>query len=142
MIGQPIKLIQWLYNKDKNKIYKVEEYKESRNKEQNGKYWKLLYQLAYKLNLSVEELHFKMLKEFSTRYEILVPRGTLLTGIDYYEKKSIIKKNGKEFEVYYVFTPSHELNISEFSKLLQGLCEYCKEQDIETLSPDELKRYE
>ena len=142
MIGQPIKLIQWLYNKDKNKIYKVEEYKESRNKEQNGKYWKLLYQLAYKLNLSVEELHFKMLKEFSTRYEILVPRGTLLTGIDYYEKKSIIKKNGKEFEVYYVFTPSHELNTSEFSKLLQGLCEYCKEQDIETLSPDELKRYE
>ena len=142
MIGQPIKLIQWLYNKDKDKLYKVEEYKESRNKDQNGKYWKLLYQLAYKLNLSVEELHFKMLKEFSTRYEILVPRGTLLKGIDYFEKKSIIKKNGKEFEVYYVFTPSHELNPSEFSKLLQGLCEYCKEQDIETLSPDELKRYE
>ena len=61
MIGQPIKLIQWLYNKDKDKIYKVEEYKESRNKEQNGKYWKLLYQLAYKLNMSVEELHFNML---------------------------------------------------------------------------------
>ena len=38
MIGQPIKLIQWLYNKDKDKLYKIEEYKESRNKEQNGKY--------------------------------------------------------------------------------------------------------
>ena len=127
---------------DDTKIYEVKEYKEKRNLDQNAKYWKLLNELALTLKISVEELHFKMLKEFSTRYEILVPRGTLLTGIDYFEKKSIIKKNGKEFEVYYVFTPSHELNTSEFSKLLEGLCEYCKEQDIETLSPDELKRYE
>ena len=44
--------------------------------------------------------------------------------------------------MYHVFTPSHELNTREFAFLLQGLCEECEEQGIETLSPDELKRLE
>ena len=34
--------------------------------------------------------------------------------------------------------PSHELNTYEFALLLNGLCEECRQQDIETLSPNEL----
>ena len=127
---------------DDTKIYEVKEYKEKRNLDQNAKYWKLLNELALTLKISVEELHFKMLKDYSQRYEILVPKDTELRGIEYYERKSKIIKNGQEFIVYHVFTPSHELNTREFALLLKGLCEECEEQGIETLSPDELKRLE
>ena len=142
MRGTIKKLIPYMLELDDTKIYEVKEYKEKRNLDQNAKYWKLLNELALTLKISVEELHFKILKDYSQRYEILVPKDTKLRGIEYYERKSKIIKNGQEFIVYHVFTPSHELNTREFAFLLQGLCEECEEQGIETLSPDELKRLE
>lgn len=136
--GTPKKLIDWLYDQDKDKIYEIKEYKEKRNKDQNAKYWKLLNELALKLRISIEELHFKMLKFYSQRYQILIPTETSIRGIEYYEKKSTIKKDNKLFDVYIVYTPSHELTTEEFSLLLEGLCNECKEQGIETRSPEEL----
>lgn len=142
MRGTIKKLIPYMLELDDTKIYEVKEYKEKRNLDQNAKYWKLLNELALTLRISVEELHFKMLKDYSQRYEIFVPSNVKLRGIEYYERKSKIIKNNQEFIVYHVFTPSHELNTREFALLLQGLCDECKEQGIETLSPDELKRLE
>lgn len=139
MLGKPIKLIEWLYNQDKEKYYEVKEYIEKRNNKQNSKYWKLLSELAMKLNISIEEAHFEILKNYSKRIQILIPEEEQISGIEYYEKKSTIQtENGKRFSVYYVFTPSHELNRKEFAYLLNGLCEECRQQDIETLSPGEL----
>lgn len=142
MIGNVLKIIQWLYDQDKNKLFEIKEYEEKRNKKQNKKYWKLLGELSLKTKIGIEELHFEMLKSYSPRYEILVPNESSIRGIEYYEKKSKIVKNGKEFYVYHVYTPSHELNTSEFAILLKGLCEECKQQGIETLSPEELEELE
>lgn len=142
MIGSVLKIIQWLYDQDKNKLFEIKEYKEKRNKKQNKKYWKLLGELSLKTKIGIEELHFEMLKSYSPRYEILVPNESSIRGIEYYEKKSKILKNGKEFYVYHVYTPSHELNTSEFAILLKGLCEECRQQGIETLSPEELEELE
>lgn len=139
MIGNALKIINFLYNEDKDKLYELKEYKEKRNKDQNAKYWKLLGQLSLKLKIGIEELHFRFLKEYSPRYQVLIPSNEEIYGIEYYEKKSKIIKDGKEFNVYYVFKPSHEMATNEFAILLQGLCDECKEQDIETLSPEELK---
>lgn len=139
MIGNALKLISWLYNQDKDQLFDIKKHKEQRNKDQNSKYWKLLNELALTLKISIEELHFQMLKSYSSRYQILVPPNEKIRGIEYYEKKSKIIKDGKEFNVYYVYTPSHELNTQEFALLLQGLCEECKLQGIETLSPKELE---
>lgn len=138
MIGNSKQIFTWIKFQDEDKLFIIKEYKEKRNKDQNAKYWKLVYELASALKMSVEELHFKMLKEYSVRYQILIPEGQELRGIDYFEKKSTIKKDNKKWEVYYIYTPSHELNKKEFAYLLNGLCEECKNVGIETLSPDEL----
>lgn len=142
MIGNALKLIQWLYAQDKQKLYEIKEYKEKRNKNQNSKYWKLIGELSLKTKIGIEELHFEMLKFYSPRYEILVPADRTIRGIEYYDKKSKIIKNGKEYNVYHVYTPSHELDTGEFAILLKGLCEECRQQGIETLSPNELKELE
>ena len=47
--GTPKKLIDWLYDQDKEKVFEIKEYKERRNNDQNAKYWKLLNELALKL---------------------------------------------------------------------------------------------
>lgn len=139
MVGNALKIIQWLYSRDKDELYEIRKYKKQRNKEQNKKYWKLIGELSLKTKLGTEEIHFQILKSYSQRYEILVPSDSQIRGIEYYEQKSTITKNGKEFNVYHVYTPSHELNESEFAILLQGLCEECKQLGIETRSPDEIE---
>lgn len=108
--------------------------KKQRNLPQNNLYWKMLFQLAMKLKISVEETHFNMLKDYSVRYEILVPSGTELRGIEYKEKKSKIIKDGKEFEVWHVYTSSHELKTDEFALLLDGLIRECEIQGIPTIN--------
>ena len=95
MIGQPLKLIEFLYLQEKDKIFEIKEYKKKRNNNQNSRYWKLISELSLKTKISIEELHFDMLKRYSPRYEILVPADREIRGIEYYEKKSKITKNGK-----------------------------------------------
>lgn len=141
MIGNKKECINWLLE-NQSKIFEVNVYKEKRNKDQNAKYYKLLNQLSKKLKIGVEELHFEMLKNYSTRFEMLVPANTEIRGIEYYEKKSKIIKDGKEYIVYHVYTPSHELKTDEFAILLDGLIQECKQQGIDTRSPEEIKRDE
>lgn len=140
--GKPSELATMLFQLDQDKEYEIKEYKSQRNKDQNAKYWKLLNELSRVVKIGVEELHFNMLKNYSPRYEILVPQDYKLRGIEYYERLSTIKKGDNLFNVYRVFTPSHELKTDEFAILLDGLCEECKQVGIETYSPDELKEIE
>lgn len=140
--GIPRKLNSILYDLQQDKVYELKEYKEQRNKKQNSKYWKLIGELSLVTKIGIEEIHFDMLKNYSQRYEILVPSDKEIRGIDYYEKKSTISKNGKEYTVYHVFTPSHELNESEFAILMKGLIEECKQVGIDVRSPEEIRREE
>lgn len=140
--GKPSELATLLFQLDQEKEYEIKEYKSQRNKDQNAKYWKLLNELSRITKIGVEELHFNMLKNYSPRYEILVPQNYELRGIEYYERLSTIKKGDNLFNVYRVYTPSHELKTDEFAILLDGLCQECKQVGIETYSPDELKEME
>lgn len=142
LIGNKNKIINWLLNQEESKIFEIKEYKEKRNLDQNAKYYKLLNELALTLKIGVEELHFEMLKNYSVRYQILIPKDTELRGIKYYELKKTIKKDNKLFNIYEVYVPSHELKTDEFAMLLNGLIEECKNQDIEVRSPSEIREEE
>ena len=139
MIGNKKQCIDWLLETEAD-IFEANIYKKQRNNDQNAKYWKLLNELAKKIRISVDKLHFEMLKNYSVRYEILVPSETTLRGIEYYEKKSTIKKNDKYFNVYHVYTPSHELKTDEFAILLDGLMQEAIQQGIDVRSPSEIER--
>lgn len=139
LVGNKNKMISWLLNQEEKKIFEIKEYKEKRNLDQNAKYYKLLNELALTLKIGTEELHFEMLKNYSVRYQILIPKETELRGIKYYELKKTIKKDNKLFNIYEVYVPSHELKTDEFALLLNGLIEECKNQDIEVRSPSEIR---
>nr|DAU14021.1 MAG TPA: NinB protein [Caudoviricetes sp.] len=139
LVGNKNKIISWLLNQEEKKIFEIKEYKEKRNLDQNAKYYKLLNELALTLKIGTEELHFEMLKNYSVKYQILIPQDAELRGIKYYELKKTIKKDNKLFNIYEVYVPSHELKTDEFAILLNGLIEECKNQDIEVRSPSEIR---
>jgi len=142
LIGNKNKIISWLLNQGEDKIFEIKEYKEKRNLDQNAKYYKLLNELALTLKIGTEELHFEMLKNYSIRYQVLIPKETELRGIKYYELKKTIKKDNKLFNIYEVYVPSHELKTDEFALLLNGLIEACREQNLEVRSPSEIREEE
>lgn len=137
MTGSKKQCINWLLEAEAD-IFDVKVHKEQRNKKQNDKYYKLLNELAKKLKKGWREIHFDMLKNYSVAYEMMVPAETEIRGIEYYEKKSTIIKNGKKFTVYHVYTPSHELKTDEFAILLDGLIQEAQQQGIDTRSPEEI----
>lgn len=137
MTGSKNQCINWLLESEAD-IFDVKVHKEQRNKKQNDKYYKLLNELAKKLKKGWREIHFDMLKNYSVAYEMMVPEETEIRGIEYYEKKSTIIKNGKKFNVYHVYTPSHELKTDEFAILLDGLIQEAIQQGIDVRSPDEI----
>lgn len=105
MIGNALKIIQWLYNQDKNKLYDIKEYKEKRTLTQNAYYWVLVNEIANHLKLSKEEVHFNMLQNYSQVALITIKSDIDVKGyIKYYElqRESII--SGVKFKIYKKYT--------------------------------------
>lgn len=139
MIGNKNQCINWLLETESD-IFEVNIYKKQRNKDQNAKYWTLLYKLSLKLGIGVHELHKQMLRDYSKQGPVCAPSTYDMRGIKYYDVMSKFIKDGVEFTSYHVYTPSHELKTDEFAILLDGLIQECEQQGIETRSPSEIER--
>lgn len=145
MKGNCKQCMLYLSTCDDNKFYKVEEIKETRGLTANAYFYVLQNKLADKLKMSNEELHFNLIKSYSDAVLVTLPFEIDITGYaKYYElyKTGTIKE--KKVNQYLLYKSSHEMNTKEFSRLLDGLIEECKQQDIDTKTPaeiEELKGY-
>ncbi len=120
------------------------ELKKHRNKrslDANAYYHCLLNQLVEALQIGREELHFRLLKDYSPLMLVpLLPNQDPKGFFKYYEKfkKTIIE--GKEAIYYKVYKPSSEMDSKEFWVLLKGIESECREQGIPTIEEKELER--
>lgn len=143
MQGTPLKIIQWLYEQDKDKQFVIKEYKAKRSLNANNYYWQLVNQIANKLHTSKEEVHERMIKRYSQSEYISVLEDVNISGyVRYWEEKNTFIYNGRRFKSYLVFKGSSEMNKKEMSILIDGIVSEAKEMGIETLTPDELARLE
>lgn len=105
---------------------------------QNDMSWVLQKQLAKKLNLGNEELHEKMIKEYS-EYDIV----SLLSAIDpskyfdYYDEiDKRIGQNGKEYTFYKIYVPSRKMNTIQFGRFMDGIIRECEDNGIHTIKDE------
>lgn len=118
-----------LINIDLSKITK------RRKLSQNDMSWVLQKKLAKKLNLGNDELHEKMIKEYS-EYDIV----SMLSEIDpkrYFDYFDIIDtrtgQNGREYTFYKVYVPSRNMNTIQFGRFMDGIIKECEENGISTI---------
>ena len=141
MIGSPIKIIQWLYNQDKDKKFEIKEKREKRSLSQNSYAWELITKIGNILRKSKEEVYLQMLKDYG-QSEIV----SILSSIEpkgyfkYYEKIGTGIVNNKEFTHYKIFKGSSEFDSKEMTILIDGIIQECKQLGIETLTPDEIAK--
>lgn len=134
MIGEKETVLRWLQDQPEGR-YECNKAKRKRTLTQNSYYWALLSELAGALGLSNDELHFQLLKRYSTPQPFATLEHVDVSKfMRYYEKRNQVDKT-----VYYLFyTPSSEMDTKEFKRLLDGLISECQEVGINTLNADEL----
>lgn len=142
MLGKPIKIIEWLYNQDKDKIFEIKEHKDKRSLSQNAYAWKLIMELANVLRKSKEEVYLQMLKDYG-QSEIVVILSTVNPHgyFKYYDKVRDVIIKGNQFTQYKIYKGSSHFDTREMSIFIEGIIQECKNiGGIETLTFDEIAR--
>ena len=140
MIGKPLKIIEFLYNQDKEKIYEIHEKKEKRSLSQNAYAWKLITELGNVLRKSKEEVYLQMLKDYGVSDIVVMLSKVNPAGyFKYYEKVRDIKLNGNYFSQWKIIKGSSEFDSKEMSIFIDGIIQECENVGIETMTPDEIK---
>ena len=136
MTGEKETVLRWLQDQPAGR-YECNKAKRKRTLTQNSYYWALLSELAGALGLSNDELHFQLLKRYSTPQPFATFDNVDVSKfMRYYERRN---QDGNV--IYYLFyTPSSEMDTKEFKRLLDGLISECQEIGIDTLTPAEVAR--
>lgn len=141
MIGNAEKIIQWLFQQDREKIFEIKEKKAKRTLTQNAYYWVLLHELAKALKIDNDTAHKMMLERYGVYEVISVQSGIDLTGyFKYFDEIGRGAVNGKEFTHYKIYKGSSQMDSKEFAALLDGLISDCEEMGIPTLTREEIAK--
>lgn len=127
--------INELVNKDSVNL-EISKITKKRKLSQNDMSWVLQKQLAKKLNLGNDELHEKMIKEYSD-YDIVFMLKEIDPSkyFDYYDTLDTrIGQNGKEYTYYKVYIPSRKMTTIQFGRFMDGIIRECEENGIHTIN--------
>ena len=131
---------------------KIVKPKEKRGLNANSMYWAYLTKLAYVLKTSNSALHNQMLRRYGQleRYGdqlvyVVLPDGeeaerqTEESETYHLKPTSQVKegKDGKMYRTYMLLRGSSTYDTAEFSRLLNGLLDECRECGIEVISEQE-----
>ena len=123
MTGNAFKIIQYLYNQPKDKLFVIKEYKKKRSLNQNSYAWELITKISNKMRLSKEEVYFQMLKDYGQSEDILLSANANIIGYaKYYELIGKRKmESGNIFNVYRLYKGSSEFDTKEMSIFIDGI---------------------
>lgn len=151
MIGTAIKIIEFLYQQPKEKIWEITEKKKKRSLDSNAYFHKLCDLLRQKLGISMARCKNHLIADYGQVqylpdgsqmiYKTNAPEDWMMELETLHTKLvKVTEENGKEVYFYRVYRGSHTYNSAEMSKLIDGLVEECKQVGIETATPEQLAR--
>jgi hypothetical protein len=133
-----------LANEEKLSI-KVGKYREKRSMDSNAYAWTLIGKLAEKLNIPRDEIYRDAIKQVGGNYEIVCVRkeavdklceGWRKNGIGWQTDTMPSKIEGCTNVVLYYGSSTYDT--AQMSRLINIVVDACREQNIETRTPDEI----
>ena len=141
IIGNAERIIQWLFQQDKGKLYEIKEKKNKRSLSQNSYSWVLTGELADRLRLSKEEVHARLLKDYGQSQVIsVIADADVSQYFEYYDEIGERSIGGKKFKHYKVYKESHKMDSREMSIFIDGIVRECEQLGIPTLTDEEIAR--
>ena len=142
-----------LYDKDIRVTLKP--WREKRSLNANGYFFTLVDKLANALRVSKPYVHNLMLRKYGQLqrldgkpvWVVLPETDEVARKVDEDETLHVRPtddvregKDGKMYRTYLLLKGSHEMDSREFSILLDGIIADCKEQNIPTATPEDIRR--
>lgn len=117
-------------------------FKEKRSLDANAYMWVLLQKMAEVLKTTKDDLYLDMLDRYGVFTHIIAKPHVVDRVIS--EWRTVrnlgeVRVNGQEGIQLQCYFGSSAYDTKEMSKLIDGIVSECKELDIETLSPEELR---
>lgn len=134
-------------NLEKEYTVTIEIKRQKRSLDANGYFWTLLKKLANKLNISYIEAYKVYIKDYGV-YEVMpIRKDAVARWVQQWQSRGdgwICESLGdSKFEGYEnikCYYGSSAYDTKEMSRLIDAVVVDCKEQGIETMTPDELMR--
>ena len=145
MVGTQKQAITWLLEQDNTKKYEVKEVKRRRSLDSNAYAWVLLGKLQDKLHIAKEDIYKSLIKEIGS-YEVIPVKNEAVerfrqawskNGLGWITETTKSKLEGFTNVIAYYGSSSY--NTAEMSRLIELIVQECKQQDIETMTQNELK---
>lgn len=152
MTGKTDDVVVFLLKQDKGITWDLSEHKEHRKRslDSNAYFHVLCDKLRQKLGISMARCKNHLIADYGQIqyidgaqmiYKTNAPEDYMMELETLHTKcVRVSEENGKEVFFYRVYRGSHDYNTAEMARLIDGTIAECKEQDIETASPDELAR--
>lgn len=145
-------VIDGLLQLDKADIQKydlrIEKKRKKRSLDANAYAWHLINQLAEKLRSTSEEVYQECIRKYGFRTIVLVKNDLLedvmsafnSQGLGNYSEvigQSQNNKNGTNVQLYF---GSSKYDTKQMARFIDGIVSDCKEQGIETMTPEEIEK--
>ena len=141
MIGNSQELTNYLWNQDRDKLFEIKEFKQHRTITQNSYLWKLVNEIANKVNKSKEDVYLQMLKDYGQCEVISMKSNINPNGyFKYYEPIGTGYVKETEFTHYKIYKGSSEFTTLEMKYLLDGVIQECENLGIPTLTQEQIER--
>lgn len=147
--GNPSKLVMFLMGADKEKLFDLTEHKEKRSLDSNAYFHVLADKLRQRLNVSMAYIKNHLIADYGQIeyiddepmvYKTNAPEEYMMELETIHSKcVKVTEENGRNVYFYRIYRGSHTYNSAEMAKLIEGTVQECKQNDIETATPDELK---
>lgn len=149
--GQTSRLIEFLavgegLNLEKEYELELKISRSKRSKDANAYFWTLCEKLAKKLHRSDIEIYRDIIRDYGVRTIVPIAKDAVPRWIENWEQKGrgwICESLGHSklagYENIACYYGSSVYNTKEMSRIIDAIVEECKEQGIETMTPDELE---
>ena len=121
----------------------LKKHREKRSLNANAYCWVLLQKLAEKLNTSKDDLYLIMLERYGQFTHLVVKPNVVDKVKEEWRTCRVLGEitvNGKKGIQLQCYFGSSTYNSKEMSTFIDGIISECKEQGIETMTPNELER--
>ena len=154
MTGTTKQVIEYLLDEDNAKKWDLNPHKEKRSLSANAYYWVLLEKVATKIHVTPARVHNLNLRSLHLVERINdKPITVYLPDTDEAEDRTLESttyhlaptrsiKSGNDgivYRAYVMLRGSSDLNVEEMCALIDLMVQQAKEQDIETMTPDEIE---
>lgn len=150
MTGTGEQIITYLYGADRGKLWDLTEHRERRSLDSNSYFHVLCDKLRQKLGISMAMCKNHLIADYGQIeyideepliYKTNAPEDRMMELETTHTKcVKVGEENGHRVYFYRVYRGSHTYNTAEMARLIDGTIEECKQQGIETATPDQLRQ--